>query len=185
MDNKKNIIITILALAAGVLILYTIYQLFSTRRYYTYQQRPVYRYENFDVKTSDQDINHQPDVNPKSGAILDGPGYERSQVDGVDQDVMAIIPSNYYFLDDGSSGEMSIQHNLCSKSCCSAQWPTPFKQKYDPYVCGARNADGTPVKFVPSNIMCNNSFEDSGCLCLTQEQSKFLYNRGGNGRELF
>jgi hypothetical protein len=120
-----------------------------------------------------------PFVNPKIGTIIDGPGFEKGEVEGVNQNTLSTIPSNYYFLDDGAGGEMSIQHNLCSKSCCAEQWPTPFKQKYDPYVC--QNAD----KFVPSNIFCNNTFQDAGCLCLNKKQSLFLYNRGGNGREWF
>ena len=39
-------------------------------------------------------------------------------------------------------------------------------------------------KYVPSNIMCNNAYQDSGCLCLTKEQAGFLSNRGGNGTNL-
>ena len=119
----------------------------------------------------------------KDNAIMDGREFQNGTMEtpsapdgpsGVDS-----IPENYYFLDDGDNGRMSIQHNLCSRSCCSDQYPTPFKMKYDPYVC--KNKD----KFIPSRIMCNNAFQDSGCLCLTKEQGEFLYNRGGNGREWF
>ncbi len=120
-----------------------------------------------------------PYVDSQTGSLVDGPGFEKGEVDDIYREPSSSIPSNYYFLDDGSGGEMSIQHNLCSRSCCSEQWPTPFKRKYDPYVC--RNKD----KFVPSRIMCNNTFQDSGCLCLTKNQAQFLYNRGGNGREWF
>ena len=129
-----------------------------------------------EAKAEDKNL---PYVNPKTGSLMDGPGFERGDVEGVAQESMSTIPSNYYFLDDGNGGNDSIQHNLCSKSCCSAQWPTPFKQKYDSYVC--QNKD----QFVPSQIMCNNSFQDSGCLCLTKKQSQNLYMRGGNGREWF
>jgi hypothetical protein len=122
-----------------------------------------------------------PFVNPKTGTIMDGPGFERGEVEGAYLEDPSGVPSNYYILDDGAGGEMSIQHNLCSKSCCSEQWPTPFKQKYDPYVCGAKSKGD----FVSSNVFCNNSFNDSGCLCLSKKQSRFLYNRGGNGREWF
>ena len=122
---------------------------------------------------------NKPYVNPQTGSIIDGPGFEKGEVEGIAQESMATIPSNYYFLDDGNGGNDSIQHNLCSKSCCSAQWPTPFKQKFDPYVCGNKD------QFVPSQIMCNNSFQDSGCLCLTKSQAQHIYNRGGNGREFF
>lgn len=127
-----------------------------------------------------------PVVDPNTGSMMDGPGFEKGEngdagagVQGVPEDAPNQIPSNFYFLDDGADGEMSIQHNMCSKSCCSEQWPTPFKQKYDPYVCSNKD------EFVGSNIFCNNSFQDSGCLCLSKKQSKFIYNRGLNGREWF
>lgn len=120
-----------------------------------------------------------PFVHPQSGTILDGPGFEKYDIEGAYQASATAIPSNYYFLDDGANGELSIQHNLCSKSCCSEQWPTPFKQKYDPYVCANKD------KFVPTNITCNNSFQDSGCLCLTKSQAQSLYNRAGNGPSWF
>jgi len=119
-----------------------------------------------------------PYVNPNTGLIIQGPGYEVGEIEGAPE-LPTSIPSNYYFLDDGAGGEMSIENNLCSKSCCSEQWPTPFKMKYDPYVC--QNKD----QFVPSNYFCNNTFQDSGCLCLTKKQAQSLYNRGGNGREWF
>ena len=105
---------------------------------------------------------NKPYVDPETGALLDGPGFEKGEVDGVSQEVRENIPSNYYFLDDGAGGEVSIQHNLCSKSCCSEQWPTPFKQKYDPYVCGATGKDGKTPLYSRSNYYCNNSFQDSG-----------------------
>jgi hypothetical protein len=148
------------------------------------EMHPEMRTEGFTSETTDlaedkgMDKN-MPHVNPKTGMLMDGPGFERGDVEGVTQEVMSMIPSNYYFLSDGANGEMSIQHNLCSKSCCSSQWPTPFKQKYDPYVC--QNKD----QFVPSNVFCSNTFQDSGCLCLTKAQSQFISNRGLNGRELF
>lgn len=124
-------------------------------------------------------VKDMPYVDPKAGTTLDGPGFEKGEVEDSYQESPNGIPSNYYFLDDGADGEMSIQHNLCSKSCCGAQYPTPHKLKHDPYVC--QNKD----KFTPSNIYCNNSFNDSGCLCLSKKQASFLYNRGGNGREWF
>lgn len=120
-----------------------------------------------------------PAVDPTTGVMVDGPGFEQGEIEGTPEATLASIPANYYFLDDGAGGEMSIQHNLCSKSCCSEQWPTPHKLKHDPYVCGNKD------KMYPSNYFCNNTFQDSGCLCLTKKQHDFLYNRGGNGREWF
>ena len=92
-----------------------------------------------------------PFVDPRTGTLMDGPGFEKCEIEGTPEVTSSSIPANYYFLDDGAGGEMSIQHNLCSPSCCSEQWPTPFKNKYDPYVC--QNKD----KFVGSNIYCNNT----------------------------
>ena len=119
-----------------------------------------------------------PVVDPKVGMMVDGPGYEKSMGE-VYWPEHGSIPSNYYFLDDGADGEMSIQHNLVSKSCCSPQWPTSFRQKVDPYVCGNKG------KFVGSRYFGSNTFSDSGCMCVTKKQAKFIYNRGGNGREWF
>jgi hypothetical protein len=106
---------------------------------------------NVDVKSDDKPIPKGPYVDSQTGSLIDGPGFDKGEIDDVYREPSSSIPSNYYFLDDGASGEMSIQHNLCSRSCCSEQWPTPFKKKFDPYVC--QNKD----KFIPSNIMCNNS----------------------------
>jgi hypothetical protein len=121
-----------------------------------------------------------PDVRPEIGGLISGPGYEKGEVDGADQEIFSrTLPSNYYFLDDGADGKYSITSNLFSKSCCSAQYPTPFKQAWDPYVC--ENKD----QYVGSNIFGNSTFSDRGCACLNKNQAQFLYNRGGNGREWF
>ena len=84
------------------------------------------------------------------------------------------VPPSYYLLDDGAEGTMSIQHNLCSKSCCGVQYPPPFNVSKDPYV------EANKDKFVPNKYYCNNSFQDSGCLCMTKDQSQFFQTRGGN-----
>lgn len=152
------------------------------------------RTENFDVNVvpkpvmmpvktmAEADGEHmkQPHIGVEVGNIVDGPGFESGEVDGVDQKaILGTIPADYYFLDDGGDGKYSITSNLFSKSCCSAQWPVPFHQKYDPYVCNNKD------QYVGSNIMGNNTFQDAGCACLNSDQAKFLYNRGGNGREFF
>jgi hypothetical protein len=177
--NKRNLIALILiVIIVSVLVLIIVLNKIkgSTQQ----QEVTAQTSEQFGNESENKETNkNMPFVNPQTGTLLDGPGFEKGEVDGVSQDSLSTVPSNYYFLDDGANGEMSIQHNLCSKSCCSAQWPTPFKQKYDPYVCGSKG------QFVPSQIFCNNSFQDAGCLCLNKNQAQFLYNRGGNGRELF
>lgn len=83
---------------------------------------------------------------------------------------------SYYLLDDGNDRQDLILDNLCSKSCCSPQYPTPFNLVDNKEVC--KNKD----KYVGSNIFCNNPYQDSGCLCLTRDQAISLSNRGGNAR---
>lgn len=77
-------------------------------------------------------------------------------------------------LNDGADGNMGMGFNLCSKSCCSAQYPPPFGLPVDPLVCGSKK------EFVPSTYTCNNGWQDSGCLCMTKDQALFLNTRGNN-----
>ncbi|AYV78262.1 MAG: hypothetical protein Edafosvirus8_12 [Edafosvirus sp.] len=81
---------------------------------------------------------------------------------------------NMYLLDDGGNGNLGLQYDMCSKSCCSNQWPTPFKLPTDPLICANKD------KFMPSPYFCNNGFQDSGCLCMTKPQYANLMNRGNN-----
>ena len=71
-------------------------------------------------------------------------------------------------------GNNSMEFNLCSKSCCSDQYPVPFGLPTDPQVCANKD------KFTPSNYMCNNAWNDSGCLCMTKKQSHYINEHGGN-----
>lgn len=81
---------------------------------------------------------------------------------------------NYYLLDDGADGSAGLQFNKCSKSCCSPQYPLPFKVSVDEDVC--MNKD----EYVPTNYTCNNAWNDSGCACLTKTQAIHIGSRGGN-----
>jgi hypothetical protein len=69
---------------------------------------------------------------------------------------------------------MGLDNNMCSKSCCSQQYPPPFAMETDELVC--KNKD----KFVSSNYTCNNAWQDVGCVCMTDNQRNFLAHRGGN-----
>lgn len=186
---NECIITSVVAIFALVIFFWVVYPMFNKDE----SNGPVVteefeRFDNGNNNAEEVDATPEPEgnmvqdpsyVDPKAGAVMDGPGFEKGEIDDVYKESPNSIPSNYYFLDDGADGEMSIQHNLCSKSCCSEQWPSANKMKYDPYVC--QNKD----KFVRSNIFCSNSYNDSGCLCLNKSQASFLYNRGGNGREWF
>lgn len=128
-----------------------------------------------------------PFVNAQTGTLLDGPGFESAAGLGTGDanisgaaEIPTTIPSDYYFLDDGANGEMRVENNLFSPSCCGAQWPVPGVKTgvADGALCG----NGP---FVPNRMFGQNSYSNSGCLCLSQKQATHLYNRGGNGREWF
>lgn len=109
----------------------------------------------------------------KNNTVMSGSNFKQPVFDN-DKFPISIVPPDSYLLDDGANGNMGLQNNLCSKSCCSAQYPVPFKLNYDDMVCRQNQ------EFVPNNIMCNNSWQDSGCLCMTKNQFNNLANRGGN-----
>ncbi len=78
------------------------------------------------------------------------------------------------YANEGDADLMGLNYNMCSKSCCSKQFPPPFALDHDSAVCGVKD------KLVASDYMCNNSWQDSGCVCMTDEQKSFLAHRGGN-----
>jgi hypothetical protein len=71
-------------------------------------------------------------------------------------------------------GKNTLAFDLCSPSCCADQYPVPFPLASDPEVCKNKK------DFVPSSYMCNNNWQNSGCLCMTKDQSEMLATRGGN-----
>jgi hypothetical protein len=84
-----------------------------------------------------------------------------------------VIPENMYLL-DGANKNFNFANSRCSKSCCSQQWPLPFALKSDPAVCNSKE------KYIPTGLSCSNSWDDSGCLCVSEEQARFYGNRAGN-----
>lgn len=133
---------------------------------------------NMGVQGAPADMN-QGYNNASNGSIIASAGSEASPIEGVAAETGSGVPSNYYLLDDGNSGNSTIINNMCSKSCCSKQWPVPFAMPENAYVCANKD------QFVPSNSFCNTSLNDSGCLCLTKQQAQGIANRYGNGNELF
>ena len=102
-------------------------------------------------------------------------------IDGPSQDVLRARapPSNYYLLDDGAGGELGIQNNIFSKTCCNnGNWGYPFVLDSDPYVC-SRKKD-----LVPSNSFGASSYS-SGCLCATKQQANAIFSRGQKILEIF
>ena len=71
-------------------------------------------------------------------------------------------------------GNAGLGFNLCSKSCCSPQYPPPFSLPKDDIVLNSGE------KYVGTSFGCTNTWQDSGCLCMTTEQGEFLDSHGGN-----
>jgi len=78
-------------------------------------------------------------------------------------------------LDDGYNGSMGLNYNMCSKSCCGPQYPPPFNLEEDEMVNKFKD------KFVPNNYSCNNAWNNTGCVCMTEKQRDYIQSRGGNG----
>lgn len=119
-------------------------------------------------------------VDPSVGGFIEQVGFEDGGYDdALKYKMRSNIPSNEYLLDDGANEELTIVNNMCSKSCCSPQWPTPFTQDTNEFVIANRD------KFVPSSYFCNDSYNSAGCICLTKTQNQFLLNRGNNGGQWY
>ena len=71
-------------------------------------------------------------------------------------------------LDDGANGNLGMGYNMCSKACCSQSWPTPHMSVTPDDFLLLAAEEGK--EFVPTNMTCNNGWQDSGCLCATKEQ---------------
>lgn len=65
-----------------------------------------------------------------------------------------------------------LQKPICSKTCCSSQWPVPFKLDDDDKI---DKKDYTPVAY-----SCNTLDQDTGCLCIKKDYVDFIGTRGLN-----
>lgn len=152
---------------------------------------PYFKTENFkqDIKIVS---NFPTDYKEKEIPVIRPPSY--------DADTMAIqagadfIPQKHYFtpwgtmvqvgdfstadgtpaLSSDSVTDYTMNFNQCSPACCSDQWPVPFKIPTDKMLCNSEDV------FVPTSYFCNNGWQNSGCLCMTKQQSDFLQTRGNN-----
>lgn len=77
-------------------------------------------------------------------------------------------------LDDGAGGSLGLHFTMTSPACCADQWPVPFKLPYDKFICENKE------KFALNPHMGNNSWQNSGCVCMPKKTHEFLVNRGGN-----
>jgi len=70
--------------------------------------------------------------------------------------------------------DKSYNLGVCSKNCCTTQWPVPIDLTEDSNV--KLNEVGT--KYFTTNMTCNNGVTNTGCVCLTDKSKKFLAKGG-------
>ena len=61
-------------------------------------------------------------------------------------------------------------HPICSPACCVPQYPVPFKI----------TNDEIGSEYIKTGMTCNNSWQSTGCLCMTKDYDNFLRSRGRN-----
>jgi hypothetical protein len=128
--------------------------------------------ENFESSEKQTEVKIPALYNRETGQVVSG-----SEFLGVPDEVATAWGASYGTnenLDDGSDGIYGLNYSMCSKSCCSPQYPPPFELDKDVVV------DKMKGDFVPSSYNCNNAWQDSGCVCMTKNQNDFLSSRGGN-----
>ena len=178
--NSDQLRILCIVAVVVIIVLWLCRFKLSTSVQLQYKGQPLYRYENMEnVEENNKGVKNGGKcayVDASTGAIVDGPSFEGGDIDKPSWYSGDLDPS-MYFLDDGADGEFSIQNNMCSKSCCSNSWPSiSVTRKDDPYVCAMKEKG----ELMPSNLTCNNAYQDTGCLCLNKKQYQFLSNRGTN-----
>ena len=65
--------------------------------------------------------------------------------------------NNYFDLKNDTPLQYNMEKIICSKKCCSTQWPNTTKNSIDP------NIDMN--KYLPTNLNCNDGIHDTGCIC--------------------
>jgi hypothetical protein len=65
---------------------------------------------------------------------------------------------NYFDLKYDTPMDYNMEKMVCSKSCCSTQWPTSGStQVNDPKI--------DMNEYLTTNINCNDGIHDTGCIC--------------------
>jgi hypothetical protein len=186
LQNIKNKTVELISwskqnkIATGIIVVLIIIVLIlaATREKFESVSQSILKVDNTQMK--DSSINIPPRLyDRRTGVVTDASQFvtlpdEIVPAWGLEQDESL---NNYGLvdkLDDGNSGLMGLNYNMCSKSCCSKQYPTPFTQDVD--VVAELNSDN----FTASQYTCNNAWQDTGCVCMTKKQKEFLASRGNN-----
>jgi hypothetical protein len=66
--------------------------------------------------------------------------------------------NKYYDLENDKPMNYNMEKIVCSKSCCSTQWPTSESTYVkDPKI--------DMNEYLPTNLNCNDGINDTGCIC--------------------
>lgn len=146
-------------LIISLIILFLFNYLFINHEYFNSDEEEVNSEEEEEVNSEEEKVNSKEEEEDELEVPWLGNKKKYGEID---------------MLDDGLNGGAGLNFNLCSKACCSQQYPPPFLTSLDSFVCNSNK------KFVPTSYSCNNGYQDTGCLCMTEDQSKFIGSRGQN-----
>lgn len=168
----------LLSIALTALLLWLLYHFFRTIK-----NQPS---ETF--KQHAKTITNSPSINEQ---VITGPASYNKETGSIQSGSKFIQQKQYFtpwgtiiqpnYSKDGNQTyseeqvtDYTLGLNQCSPACCSDQWPVPFKISINNTFC--ENEED----YVPNTYYCNNRLQDSGCLCMTKQQSNFLQTRGFN-----
>lgn len=66
--------------------------------------------------------------------------------------------NKYFDLKYDTTTLPNMEKIVCSKNCCSTQWPTP-----QPMQVEYQKIDMN--EYLPTNLNCNDGIHDTGCMC--------------------
>lgn len=64
---------------------------------------------------------------------------------------------NYFDLKNDTPLGYNMEKIICSKKCCSTQWPNDTNNSIDPKI--------DMNEYLPTNLNCNDGIHDTGCIC--------------------
>jgi hypothetical protein len=64
---------------------------------------------------------------------------------------------NYFNLTNDTDIGYNMEKIICSKKCCSTDWPNTTNNSIDPKI--------DMNKYLPTNLNCNDGIHDTGCVC--------------------
>lgn len=86
--------------------------------------------------------------------------------------VMPTVKENMTEVVEEKKDVLKVDMNSCSRDCCKhSQWPVPHMKNSD-------------KEHVGTNLMCNAG-NGGGCVCVKDNEFKYLSSRGENGLDSF